>query len=78
MSVPAGYPGTAAATVVHVAETIQSDLLYVDAVTSNATAAELVCKLNGATGLDNGATVAVACNRAAMGPAIYWVTIPFP
>ena len=48
-------------------------------VTAGGHAAELICKLSGSTGLDQGATPTVACNRAAAGqPAVYWVTIPFP
>ncbi|MEY9858681.1 hypothetical protein ABH935_004296 [Catenulispora sp. GAS73] len=72
-----GYPGTTADPVVDVSEAIQHDHLYVNVVTAGGHAAELICKLNGTTGLDQGATPTVACNRATSGPAVYWVTIPF-
>lgn len=76
-----GYPGTTvapAAPVVDVSETIQSDTLFVDVVTSTGNAAELMCKLNGITGLDNGAPAILACNSGTIANPQYWKVIPFP
>jgi hypothetical protein len=76
-----GYPGTTvapAAPVVDVSETIQSDTLFVDVVTSTGNAAELLCKLNGITGLDNGAPAILACNSGTIANPQYWKVIPFP
>lgn len=78
LSTLANYPGTAADNVVDVSEAIQHDTLYVDVVTAGGHAAELTCTLSGGSGLDNGATPAVACNSGTPTNPVYWVTIPFP
>lgn len=59
----AGYPGLVGTNgpVVHVSEAIEGDQLYVDAVTSNGQAAQLICTLSGTTGLEGGATSDTAC-----------------